>query len=344
MRLSVVVRSRNEADRLRLTLASLQAQTVQPEVLVVNDGSTDHTSMVLAEVMGTIRLGIVTHSFPLGRSQASNAGAARASGDILLFLDGDTLAAPNLVERHLAAHRYLPNLIGRGETYHLRKTRFLKDPELATPQAGHEDRLARMNPEERRRLRVTKQQILKDFLAIERSAEPGVYPGAGPRRLYELEMDALNNHTDCPVLWAAASGSNLSVSRRHFEKVGGFDPDIDLNEHRELALRLCQSGGRMRAVSGARTYHLTHRTGWRDPLKDLNWERAFLNRHPLEAVKLLSVFWASLSAGDLVPPDARITSLPALAAASRSENSVDYEEIRHRIRAHRVTYRDGAGL
>jgi glycosyltransferase involved in cell wall biosynthesis len=344
VRLSVVIRSKNEADRLRLTLTSLQAQTVQSEVVVVDDGSTDHTAAVVVEAMGMLRLRIVTHTSSLGRSRASNAGAAYATGDILLFLDGDTLAAPDLVERHLAAHRDCSNLIGRGETYHVRKTRFLKDPESATPQPGHEDRLARMKPEERERLRLTRRQILADFSNIERCAEPGVYPGAGPRRLYELEMDALINHTDCSVLWAAASGSNLSVRRGLFDSVGGFDPDIDINEHRELALRLCQSGGELRAVSGARTYHLTHRSGWRDPLQDLTWEKKFYERHPIAAVKLLSVFWASLSDGDIVPPSARITSLPALATVSRSEDLTNYEEIRRKIYAPRVRQRIAAEL
>jgi glycosyltransferase involved in cell wall biosynthesis len=41
--LSVVIRSRDEADRLRLTLTSLGRQTVEVEVVVVDDGSTDHT-------------------------------------------------------------------------------------------------------------------------------------------------------------------------------------------------------------------------------------------------------------------------------------------------------------
>jgi glycosyltransferase involved in cell wall biosynthesis len=340
VQLSVVVRSRNEADRLRLTLVSLQAQTQPCEIIVVNDGSSDHTSAVLAET-GMRNLRIVTHSSPVGRSSAANAGASSATGEILLFLDGDTLAAPDLVERHLAAHRAFPNLVGRGETYHIRKTRFLKDPETATPQPEHEERLARMNAEERERLRVTRHQILADFQSIEGCAGPGVYPGAGPRRLYELEMDVLNNHTDCPVLWAAASGSNLSVGRSLFEKVGGFDSALDINEHRELALRLCEAGGRIRAVLGARTYHLTHRAGWRDPLQDMGWENTFFERHPLPDVKLLSVFWASLSDSDLVPPSARITTLPALAAASRSENVIDYEGIRRRIYAPRGKPVDG---
>ncbi len=98
----------------------------------------------------------------------------------------------------------------------------------------------------------------------------------------------------------------------------------------------------MRAVSGARTYHLTHRVGWRDPLQDMNWERHFFKKHPIAAVKLLSVFWASLSDSDLVPPSARITSLPALAAATRSESLIDYEWIRRRIYAPRGSQRVAA--
>jgi glycosyltransferase involved in cell wall biosynthesis len=331
MLVSVVIRSKDEADRLRLTLTSLEVQTVRPEIIVVNDGSTDHTSDILAEASDTLSLLIINHAIPAGRSQASNAGAARASGDLLLFLDGDTLAAPDLVERHLAVHLGAPNLIGRGETFHIRKTRFLKNPEVATPQAGHEERIAQMKDKEKERLRVTRRQIMADFYSIDQSAEPGIYPGHGPRRLYELEMDALTNHVDCPVLWAAASGNNLSVSRSLFSTVRGFDPDMDINEHRELALRLCQAGGRMCAVTGARTYHLTHRIGWRDPLRDLNWEGKFYDRHPIAAVKLLSVFWASLSGNDLIPATGRITSLPALAAAASSQGSIDYEEIRRSI-------------
>jgi glycosyltransferase involved in cell wall biosynthesis len=329
--MSVVIRSKDEADRLRLTLASLRQQNAQDEVIVVNDGSIDHTPAVLADATDALRLKIVNHPSPLGRSRAANAGAALATGDVLLFLDGDTLAGPNFAERHLAAHHRYVNLIGRGETYHIRKTRFLRDPESGTPQPGHEARLAKLKAEERNFLRVTQPQILENFRSIERCSEPGIYPGAGPRRLYELEMDALNNHADCPVLWAAASGSNFSVPRSLFEKAGGFDPDIDINEHRELALRLCKVAGQMRPIAGARTYHLTHRTGWRDPLQDLNWEKKFYEKHPISAVKLLIVFWASLTGGDLVPPSARITSLPALALASISNGLSEYEEVRRRI-------------
>lgn len=331
MKLSVVIRSKDEADRLRLTLTSLARQSQPAEVVVVNDGSSDHTRAVLEAAAGWTPLRAIHHDTPRGRSTASNVGAEAASGDILLFLDGDTLAAPDLAAKHLAAHSTRKGLIGRGETFHLRCTRFLKDPETATPWPDQAERIARTPPDERDRLRVTRAQILEDFDAIDRRAEAGVYPGAGPRRLQELELAALRDAPDCAVLWAAATGSNLSVPRQAFLDVGGFHEGGGLTEHRELALKLCNAGLRMGWVEAARTYHLTHRSGWRDPLQDTGWESLFYALHPIRAVKLLAVFWASVSPGGPLPPEARIGSLMDLEAAARGDNGVDYDAARARL-------------
>jgi hypothetical protein len=170
-----------------------------------------------------------------------------------------------------------------------------------------------------------------DFGALARRAEHGIYPGAGPRRLQELELDALRRHPECTVLWAAACGSNLSVRRDAFVAAGGYDDALDHNEHRELALKLCERGARMVPVDGARAYHLTHRAGWRDPLLETGWEHVFWRAHPQPAVKLLSVFWACLGAATPVPPEARIASLPELESAARGERQVDYDEVRRRL-------------
>lgn len=254
-----------------------------------------------------------------------------ATGDILLFLDGDTLAHPELVERHVAEHARHAGLIGRGETFNLRCTRFLLDPETASPRSEETARIAAMRETEREKLKVTRQQILEDFAAIERRASPGVYPGVGPRTLYELEIDALRNHPGCAVLWAASSGSNLSLKRQAFLDAGGFDEALDNNEHREIALRLSAAGQRMGYVEGARTFHMTHRVGWRDPLVEADWEAVFYRRHPVPAVKLLSVFWASIADRSPVPEDARIVSLPDLERRSADPAGVDYDLVRTTI-------------
>lgn len=313
MHASVIVRSKDEADRLRLTLTSLAGQTAPVEIVVVNDGSTDHTSVVLDAAAAHLPIVRIDHATPRGRSEAANAGAAAASGDLLIFLDGDTLAAPDFVALHLEAHP-APGLVARGETFHLRCTRFFADPESGTPQPGQEAKVARMSEGELAKMRVTRADVTQ-FASVDRRAQPGIYPGAGPRLLYDLEMDALRSHPECDVLWAAASGSNQSVSRDAFIAAGGFHPDLSINEHRELALRLCNAGLRMVPTS-ARSYHLTHRSAWRDPLGDDGWEAIFYDAHPIPAVPLMSVLWGSLADPSPYPPAHRIVTLPALAAAA----------------------------
>jgi glycosyltransferase involved in cell wall biosynthesis len=302
-------------------------------VIVVNDGSADDTPAVIAEAATRLPLAAIHHTTPLGRSGAANAGARAARGDLLIFMDGDTLAHPELVARHIAIHSNGAGefLAGRGETFHLRGTRFLKNPETGEPWPDSAARLSQLASAELTRLRVTLEQVTRDFSSIERRAEPGIYPGAAPRRLYELEMEALEIHGDCQVLWAAASGCNFSVRRSEFLRIGGFDERLDINEHRELALRLCQAGARMVPVRGARSFHLTHRSAWRDPLKDTAWETVFYRAHPIPAVKLLAIFWASLPGMDRIPMEARIASLPALEAAARGETGIDYDAVRRLI-------------
>jgi GT2 family glycosyltransferase len=314
LRASVVVRSKDEADRLRLTLTSLACQSVPAEVVVVDDGSTDHTKDVIAQAKD-LDIVAVHNPTSVGRSAASNAGAAAARGDVVLFLDGDTLAAADLVSEHLKKHGETANVIVRGSTCHLRCTRPFLDPELGTPQAGEEAHVERMSATERQRAVVTRQQIQENFAEIDRRSQPGVYPGFGPRKLFELEMEALTAATARPVMWAAASGANQSVDRASFLACGGFNPALDTNEHRELALRLCQSGFSM-VGTAARTYHMTHRSGWRDPLKDKHWEDIFFAAHPTAEVALLPLLWASLDDGSDLPEAARLHSLPELAAAA----------------------------
>ena len=55
----------------------------------------------------------------------------------------------------------------------------------------------------------------------------------------------------------------------YFLAAGGLNEEMDNNDHREITLRMCRAGHRMGATK-ARSYHLTHRTGWRDPLETIS--------------------------------------------------------------------------
>jgi glycosyltransferase involved in cell wall biosynthesis len=104
-RVSVVVPTYNRLDRLPRVLGALDRQTHPVddlEVVVVSDGSTDGTDDYLAALHHP-RLRFVTQANQ-GPGAARNAGVARAEGSLVLFIDDDVVATPQLVERHVAAH------------------------------------------------------------------------------------------------------------------------------------------------------------------------------------------------------------------------------------------------
>jgi glycosyltransferase involved in cell wall biosynthesis len=335
MLVSVVVITRNEAPRLGLVLESFAAQDLSPvpglglEVVVVDDGSTDTTRQVLASFEGRLQLRVVPHAESQGRSPSRNDGAKAATGEVLVLFDGDCLASPGLVARHAQIHDGKGALIGRGETYHIRSTRFFRDPESGAPFPGEEARVARMGEEWKAAL-VTRDQVRDRFDTVSARAEPGIYAGAGPRQLYELEMRALSAIPQASILWMTASGQNLSVRRGDFEAVGGFDVRLTLNEHRELAFRLYERGLRMEPVAGARSFHMLHRVGWRDPLDDTGWERIFYEAHPCLSAKLMSIFWLSLARDKDIPEEGRITSLEQLEDVVKNGTTFDYDDLRRR--------------
>jgi glycosyltransferase involved in cell wall biosynthesis len=99
--LSVVVPTYNRAELLRATLRSINAQTLTPyEVIVVDDGSTDHTAEVCKEFRESVRYLKQANS---GLSAARNAGIATARGDWIALCDSDDLWRPRKLEIQLAA-------------------------------------------------------------------------------------------------------------------------------------------------------------------------------------------------------------------------------------------------
>jgi rSAM/selenodomain-associated transferase 2 len=83
--ISVVIPTLNEAVQLPATLDHLQSQNEPSEVLVVDGGSTDETSIIAREFGAT-----VIHSPTRQRAFQMNLGASSVRGETLLFLHADT--------------------------------------------------------------------------------------------------------------------------------------------------------------------------------------------------------------------------------------------------------------
>jgi glycosyltransferase involved in cell wall biosynthesis len=96
---SVVLAVYDERRNIEDCLRTLLAQRYRPlEVIVVDDGSRDGTADVVAR-FPDVALIRREHG---GAGSARNVGAAAASGDILVFVDGDMTFPPQFVERLVA--------------------------------------------------------------------------------------------------------------------------------------------------------------------------------------------------------------------------------------------------
>jgi len=113
--LSVVIPTYNQADLLRECLRAIREQTLDPsayEIIVVDDGSTDHTARVLGEADHTVVVRLPTNR---GRSAARNAGIARSRGPLVVFIDSDVVVRRDFLSRHLAVQRrFGPGTLSRG--------------------------------------------------------------------------------------------------------------------------------------------------------------------------------------------------------------------------------------
>lgn len=105
MKLSVVIPALNEVSRIAETVARVR-QSADCQIVVVDGSSEDGTLEAASEADVCLQA-------PRGRARQMNAGAAAASGDVLLFLHADCWPEPEVAE---AIQNVLtdPSVVGGG--------------------------------------------------------------------------------------------------------------------------------------------------------------------------------------------------------------------------------------
>jgi rSAM/selenodomain-associated transferase 2 len=96
MKLSVIVPMLNEAEALASLLDQLERVARHGVEVILADGGSEDGSASIAE-----RAGFTVVRSARGRARQMNAGAADATGDVLLFLHADT-RLPEHAEKHVA--------------------------------------------------------------------------------------------------------------------------------------------------------------------------------------------------------------------------------------------------
>lgn len=96
--LSIVIPAKNESAGLSKLLPEINSIVEGAEIIVVDDGSDDDT----ADVVKLHGAKLVQHPYSKGNGASIKSGARAASGDIIVFMDGDGQHRPSDIPRLLS--------------------------------------------------------------------------------------------------------------------------------------------------------------------------------------------------------------------------------------------------
>lgn len=94
VKLSVIIPVFNEASTIAALLQKVLAVPIEKEVIIVNDGSTDATQMVLEKFVAP-NVKVLHHTINQGKAAAIKTALQFVSGAIVIIQDGDLETEPN---------------------------------------------------------------------------------------------------------------------------------------------------------------------------------------------------------------------------------------------------------
>lgn len=218
MKVSVVVTTYNRPDALDRVLDSLARQEVPPlEVMVADDGSGDETARCVAKWQGDAAFPVRHVWQPddgFRAAAARNRAVAAATGDYLIFLDGDCIAFADFIARHRQLAEAGCFVAG---------SRILLDRTLTTQV-------------------LSQSQSPATWLFSQWVAQR--WAGHINRLLPLLRLGDAGWRRCSPRKWRKARTCNLGLWRRDFVAINGFDEDFQGwgHEDADLAVRLIRSG------------------------------------------------------------------------------------------------------
>ena len=109
LNVSVIMPTYNRADLLLRAIRSVLPQLIEgDEVLVMDDGSSDHTAQVVQKLGSPVRYFLLENGGP---SRARNVGMQHATGDLIAFLDDDDEWFPHKLTLQRAVMEAHPEVV-----------------------------------------------------------------------------------------------------------------------------------------------------------------------------------------------------------------------------------------
>ena len=84
--ISIVIPFYNEAETAQYLLEEIKTHNPTSEIIAINDGSSDQTLAILSQIDG---IRVLNSSLNRGQSSALYSGLTKATGPIIVTMDGD---------------------------------------------------------------------------------------------------------------------------------------------------------------------------------------------------------------------------------------------------------------
>lgn len=219
-KISVVIPTYNRASLLYYSLEALSKQTLDKddfEVIVVDDGSSDHSEVVCAYFKKLLN---ITYFYQEDKGfragKARNIGAAISEGEYLVFIDTSVVLVSNALENHIKVHQassVARTIIGYVYAFGLHGT----EAEKLLPMMSSKDADSSL-------------KHLKDASALD-LREP---------QYKRIGSDLSKWPAAFDIFWTC----HVSVERKMFMDVGGFDESFNSwgGEDVDLGIRLFKAG------------------------------------------------------------------------------------------------------
>jgi glycosyltransferase involved in cell wall biosynthesis len=89
MKLTVIIPAYNEKKTIQEIVRRVQAMKMVDEIIIVDDGSTDDTRTIIANLDGKNNVRVILHEKNQGKGAAVRTGISAATGDVLMIQDAD---------------------------------------------------------------------------------------------------------------------------------------------------------------------------------------------------------------------------------------------------------------
>ncbi len=275
--LSVITSTYNKSKYLDITLAGYRMQRDKNfELVIVNDGGTDHTEEIISKYSKDVRIRYV-YQPNTGIAGARNKALEAAEGDFILIVDDDRIPSPAFVAEHRKTLEADNKTVSIGKQHRLvsfysnllnfeyqQWMNLFKDfPHLA--ESKEEVQL------------FTAEDLMNDCEHVLQTYSIGEFDPAMLHPYVELYGNDLDGFH---FAWSKAFGGNIGYDRRHAQGVR-YDTDYRGygKEDTDLSYQLYLQGYRYRFAPKAENYHQDHPRNIREYQQHYANFRQFQDKH-----------------------------------------------------------------